>query len=172
MISASIEFPYTASIREGTQRPQLTLLGVFLACAGTQLERFHSFHILPFHPALYHFISPTSKEIYSQTFYKAELDKMIRSSTCSSSSYIFGGGADWQAAAHFPLHSSSAVALMWEAVRIDGRGGKGEEGRVFFLIKHCVGVSLPASIFQNKSPPRAQEGEGVHAADAAVVKLR
>lgn len=40
---------------------------------------------------------------------------------------------------------------MWEEVRIDGRGWKGEEGCVFFVIKHCEEVSLPASIFQKKN---------------------
>lgn len=92
------------------------------------------------------------KEIYSRAFHKAELDTMIRSSMCSSSSYMFGG-ADWRAAAHFLLHGSSAAIWCWCERRygLTAEGWKGEEGCIFFVIKDCAGVSLPASIFQKNN---------------------
>lgn len=113
-----------------------------------QGETFHSPHILPLRLAPYHIIC---KEWYSRTFHIAELDWMIRSSMSSSSSYMFGGrwlagGCSFSA----PRLLCSGSVLMWEAVRIEGRGWKREARRVFFVIKHCAGVSQPASIFKEK----------------------
>lgn len=79
------------------------------------------------------------------------------------------GGCSFSA----PRLLCSGAASMWEAVRIEGRGWKREARRVFFVTKHCAGVSQPSLLYLKKkknSPPPAQKGEGVHPADACVIR--
>lgn len=85
----------TASMKEGSQRPQLTAALLTTRLSGTcwHAIRGVSFPSHPSSPSTsisHHLSHWQGNTVYTQTFYKAKLDKMIRSSTCSSS-YMFGG---------------------------------------------------------------------------------